>query len=103
MVSAAPIYRSIPPQGGTGVGQLKFDPSIVLLTVPGLRPFYKSAACYAAALIRCPNGPSKPTAVLAGGIFELGGRGGFTAAALRLPQLELQLATPPCSNGCYRL
>ncbi|KRZ83488.1 hypothetical protein T08_6402 [Trichinella sp. T8] len=58
MVSAAPIYRSILPQGGTGVGQLKFDPSIVWLTEPGLRPFYKSAACYAAALIRCPNGPS---------------------------------------------
>ncbi|XP_003382177.1 conserved hypothetical protein [Trichinella spiralis] len=36
MVSAASIYRSIPPQGGTGVGQLKFDPSIVLLTLPRL-------------------------------------------------------------------
>ncbi|KRX26179.1 hypothetical protein T07_5458 [Trichinella nelsoni] len=36
MVSAASIYRSIPPQGGTGVGQLKFDPSIVLLTIPRL-------------------------------------------------------------------
>ncbi|KRX37687.1 hypothetical protein T05_542 [Trichinella murrelli] len=48
-------------------------------------------------------GRQKPTAVLAGGIFELGGRGGFTAAALRLPQLDLQLATPPCSNGCYTL
>ncbi|KRX48836.1 hypothetical protein T09_13521, partial [Trichinella sp. T9] len=58
MVSTAPIYRSISPQGGTGVGQLKFDPSIVLLTIPGLRPFHKSAAYYAAALIRCPNGPS---------------------------------------------
>ncbi|KRX18291.1 hypothetical protein T07_7774 [Trichinella nelsoni] len=43
----------------------------------------------------------KPTAVLAGGIFELVGLGGFTAAALRLPQLDLQLATPPYSNGCY--
>ncbi|KRZ94120.1 hypothetical protein T08_12105 [Trichinella sp. T8] len=39
MVFAAPIYRSISPQGGTG-------------------PFYKSAASCAAALIRCPNGPS---------------------------------------------
>ncbi|KRX81656.1 hypothetical protein T06_4927 [Trichinella sp. T6] len=58
IVSAAPIYRSISPQGGTGVSQLKFNPSIVLLTVPGLRLFYKSAACYAAALIRCLNGPS---------------------------------------------
>ncbi|KRX64886.1 hypothetical protein T06_6081 [Trichinella sp. T6] len=57
MVSAAPICRSILPQGGTGVGQLKFDPSIALLTEPVLQPFYKSAACYAAALIRCPNGP----------------------------------------------
>ncbi|KRY49994.1 hypothetical protein T03_10640 [Trichinella britovi] len=55
MVSTAPIYRTILPQGGTGVGQLKFDPSIVLLTIPGLRPFYKSAACYAAALIRSTN------------------------------------------------
>ncbi|KRX53598.1 hypothetical protein T06_10168 [Trichinella sp. T6] len=36
MVSAASIYRNIPPQGGTGVGQLKFDPSIVLLTIPRL-------------------------------------------------------------------
>ncbi|XP_003366018.1 conserved hypothetical protein [Trichinella spiralis] len=36
MVYAASIYRSIPPQGGTGVGQLKFDPSIVLLTIPRL-------------------------------------------------------------------
>ncbi|KRX73472.1 Retrovirus-related Pol polyprotein from transposon, partial [Trichinella sp. T6] len=44
--------------GGTGVGQLKLDPSIVLLTIPGLRPFYKSAACYAAALIRSTNGLS---------------------------------------------
>ncbi|KRX36848.1 hypothetical protein T05_610 [Trichinella murrelli] len=35
MVSAASIYRNIPPQGGTGV-----------------------AAYYAAALIRCPDGPS---------------------------------------------
>ncbi|KRY23888.1 hypothetical protein T12_2652 [Trichinella patagoniensis] len=57
MVSAASIYRSIPPKGGTGV-----------------------AASYAAALIRCPDGPSvtaparrvtrvgrqKPTAVLFG-------------------------------------
>ncbi|KRX38347.1 hypothetical protein T05_6455 [Trichinella murrelli] len=58
MVSTAPIYRTILPQGGTGVGQLKFDPSIVLLTIPGLRPFYKSAASYAAALIRSTNGIS---------------------------------------------
>ncbi|KRZ73050.1 hypothetical protein T10_11125 [Trichinella papuae] len=34
--------------------------------------------------------------------FELGGRGGFIAAVRRLPQLDLQLATPPYSNGCYR-
>ncbi|KRY71598.1 hypothetical protein T4A_11587 [Trichinella pseudospiralis] len=33
--------------------------------------------------------------------FELGGRGGFIAAVRRLPQLDLQLATPPYSNGCY--
>ncbi|KRZ86906.1 hypothetical protein T08_5338 [Trichinella sp. T8] len=58
MVSTAPIYRSILPQGVTGVGQLKFDPSIVLLAIPGLRPFYKSAACYAAALIRSTNDSS---------------------------------------------
>ncbi|KRX23298.1 hypothetical protein T07_482 [Trichinella nelsoni] len=31
--------------------------------------------------------------------FELGGRGGFIAAIRRLPQLDLQLATPPYSNG----
>ncbi|KRX33059.1 Retrovirus-related Pol polyprotein from transposon gypsy [Trichinella murrelli] len=105
MVSTAPIYRTILPQGGTGVGQLKFDPSIVLLTIPGLRPFYKSAASYAAALIRSTNGISltgddrttEESAVLAGG------RGGFTAAALRLPQLDLQLAAPPYSNGCHTL
>ncbi|KRZ93416.1 hypothetical protein T08_11803 [Trichinella sp. T8] len=35
--------------------------------------------------------------------FELGGKGGFIAAVRRLPQLDLQLATPPYSNGCYRL
>ncbi|KRY07393.1 hypothetical protein T12_3918 [Trichinella patagoniensis] len=46
-------------------------------------------------------GRQKPTAVLAGSIFEVGGRGGFTAAAMRLPQLDLQLAAPPYSNGCY--
>ncbi|KRX35134.1 Major sperm protein isoform beta [Trichinella murrelli] len=33
--------------------------------------------------------------------FELGGKGGFIAAVRRLPQLDLQLATPPSSNGCY--
>ncbi|KRY07175.1 hypothetical protein T12_5611 [Trichinella patagoniensis] len=47
-------------------------------------------------------GRQKPTAVLAGGIFELGGKGGFIAAVRRLPQLDLQLATPPSSNGCYK-
>ncbi|KRY83422.1 hypothetical protein T4D_17179 [Trichinella pseudospiralis] len=31
--------------------------------------------------------------------FELGGRGGFIAAVRRLPQLDLQLATPPNSEG----
>ncbi|KRZ88115.1 hypothetical protein T08_8900 [Trichinella sp. T8] len=36
MVFAASIHRNISPQGGTGMGQLKFDPSIVLLTVPRL-------------------------------------------------------------------
>ncbi|KRY45297.1 hypothetical protein T03_9786 [Trichinella britovi] len=46
-------------------------------------------------------GHQKPAAVLAGGIFELVGRGGFIAAVQRLPQLDLQLATPPYSNGCY--
>ncbi|KRY47028.1 hypothetical protein T03_2136 [Trichinella britovi] len=30
--------------------------------------------------------------------FELGGKGGFIAAVRRLPQLDLQLATPPYSN-----
>ncbi|KRZ88088.1 hypothetical protein T08_6771 [Trichinella sp. T8] len=35
--------------------------------------------------------------------FELGGKGGFIAAVRRLPQLDLQLATPPYSNGCYTL
>ncbi|KRZ48940.1 hypothetical protein T02_9660 [Trichinella nativa] len=33
--------------------------------------------------------------------FELGGKGEFIAAVRRLPQLDLQLATPPYSNGCY--
>ncbi|KRX60507.1 hypothetical protein T09_11050 [Trichinella sp. T9] len=33
--------------------------------------------------------------------FELGGKGGFIAAVRRLPQLDLQLAAPPYSNGCY--
>ncbi|KRZ84542.1 hypothetical protein T08_9305 [Trichinella sp. T8] len=32
----------------------------------------------------------KPPAVLAGGVFELGGMGGFIAAAPRLPQPDLQ-------------
>ncbi|KRX70745.1 hypothetical protein T06_9674 [Trichinella sp. T6] len=35
--------------------------------------------------------------------FELGGKGGFIAAVRRLPQLDLQLATPPYSNGCYSM
>ncbi|KRY07689.1 hypothetical protein T12_5207 [Trichinella patagoniensis] len=34
--------------------------------------------------------------------FELGRKGGFIAAVRRLPQLDLQLATPPSSNGCYK-
>ncbi|KRY67670.1 hypothetical protein T4A_11112 [Trichinella pseudospiralis] len=33
--------------------------------------------------------------------FELGGRGGFIAAVRRLPQLDLQLATPPYSNDYH--
>ncbi|KRZ53677.1 hypothetical protein T02_663 [Trichinella nativa] len=33
--------------------------------------------------------------------FELGGKEEFIAALRRLPQLDLQLATPPYSNGCY--
>ncbi|KRZ41727.1 hypothetical protein T4C_38 [Trichinella pseudospiralis] len=35
--------------------------------------------------------------------FDLGGRGGFIAAVRRMPQLDLQLATPPyCSTvGFY--
>ncbi|KRX33013.1 hypothetical protein T05_2835, partial [Trichinella murrelli] len=32
----------------------------------------------------------KPPAVLAGGVFELGGMGGFTAAAPRLPRPDVQ-------------
>ncbi|KRX44664.1 hypothetical protein T05_3117 [Trichinella murrelli] len=34
--------------------------------------------------------------------FELGGKGGFIAAVRRLPQLDLQLATPPYSNRPIR-
>ncbi|KRX22461.1 hypothetical protein T07_8445 [Trichinella nelsoni] len=33
---------------------------------------------------------AKPPAVLANGVFKLGGIGGFIAAALRLPQPYLQ-------------
>ncbi|KRY91122.1 hypothetical protein T11_18344 [Trichinella zimbabwensis] len=36
------------------------------------------------------NCRQKPPAVLAGGVFELGGMGGFIAAALRLPQPDRQ-------------